>query len=64
MGERHQRIQCIEIALTGAVIGLQRPKRGDHRTRYAELLFSTIEDVGIFFQIHGTLLQPVVGNHP
>ena len=55
MSERHESVEGVEIALNGAEIGLQRPEGGDNRSRHAEFLLGSREDVGVFLQVRRAL---------
>ncbi len=58
MGERHQRVQRIEIALHRAVIGLERPEGQKDAGGDAVVRLSAPEDGGVVRRVPGAVLQP------
>jgi hypothetical protein len=51
MGERHQRVAGVEIALYGAEVGFHRPEGGDDAGGNAVILLGLGEDVGILLHL-------------
>ena len=62
MGQRHQRVQRVEIALHLSEIGFKRPERGDKPRRNAIVRLHPAENTGIFPDSGLAVFHPAVGN--
>ena len=60
MGQRHQRVERVVVALEGAVIGLERPEGQENTARHTETALDLVEDGAPLLGVAAAVVDPVL----